>query len=110
MSQDPETMASELCSDIHPSGERCSLPAGHFPATKHALAPEVHRCHARGCTKPVKPEMLMCLKHWRMVPKPIQRRVWAAYRDGQCDDKQPSNVWHAAANAAIAFVAAKETP
>ena len=96
------------CPVLDPSGERCSLDDGHFPATKHRLAPEVHRCHARGCTTPVKPEMLMCLKHWRMVPKSIQRQVWSAYRAGQCDDKNPSASWHAAADAAISVVAQTE--
>lgn len=69
-----------------------------------------HHCHARGCATPCKPEMLMCLKHWRMVPRKLQRAVWATYRPGQCDDKQPSVEWHEAADAAIAAVAAKEAP
>jgi hypothetical protein len=67
-----------------------------------------HHCHALGCEAPTKPEMLMCLKHWRMVPRGLQRRVWATYRPGQCDDKRPSEAWFQAANAAIAAVAAKE--
>ncbi len=69
-------------------------------------APEsAHRCHARDCEVPVRPELLMCLKHWMMVPKRIQRLVWAAYRPGQCDDKRPSREWHKAADAAIGYVA-----
>ena len=67
-----------------------------------------HHCHARGCATLVKPEMLMCLRHWRMVPKDIQRRVWATYRPGQCDDKRPSEAWHEAADAAISAVANRE--
>lgn len=67
-----------------------------------------HHCHARGCTKEVKPELLMCLRHWKMVPKPLQLEVWKHYRPGQCDDKNPSEAWHKAADAAIAAVAAKE--
>lgn len=67
-----------------------------------------HVCHARGCTVPVKPEMLMCLKHWRRVPKVVQRAVWANYRRGQCDDKRPSREWMTAADAAIGSVARKE--
>lgn len=47
----------------------------------------------------------MCLKHWMLVPKPIQRLVWAGYRPGQCDDKRPSRQWHQAADAAIGYVA-----
>lgn len=47
----------------------------------------------------------MCLTHWRLVPRGIQVKVWAAYRPGQCDDKDPSEEWHAAADEAIAAVA-----
>jgi hypothetical protein len=76
------------------------------------FAPEpranVHRCHAVDCDEPVPPEMLMCKPHWRMVPRELQRRVWATYRDGQCDDRSPSYSWHAAADRAIAAVALAE--
>jgi hypothetical protein len=70
--------------------------------------PDGHHCHATGCTKAVKPELLMCLAHWRMVPQIIQRAVWANYRPGQCDDKDPSEAWHVAADAAIGAVASRE--
>lgn len=66
-----------------------------------------HICHARGCHTPVPPEKLMCLGHWKMVPKTIQRAVWRHYRDGQCDDKRPSVEWHDAANCAIGWVSLK---
>lgn len=67
-----------------------------------------HHCHARRCTVPVPPEMLMCRRHWFMVPKKLRDAVWATYRPGQCDDKQPSEAWHKAADAAILAVAQKE--
>ena len=67
-----------------------------------------HTCHARGCATPVPPERLMCLLHWRRVPRALQRAVWAAYRPGQCDDMSPSRAWHRAADAAIGFVARAE--
>lgn len=67
-----------------------------------------HICHARGCKTPVKPELLMCFKHWKMVPRNLQRNVWKHYRRGQCDDKNPSLEWHAAADAAIKAVFEKE--
>jgi hypothetical protein len=73
-----------------------------FPPERRELP---HTCHARGCATPVKPEMLMCFAHWRRVPKKIQRAVWAAYRPGQCDDKDVSDKWTLAADAAIGFVA-----
>lgn len=52
--------------------------------------------------------MLMCRRHWFMVPRGIQRSVWATYREGQCDDKRPSKEWHEAADAAIGYVAIRE--
>jgi hypothetical protein len=67
-----------------------------------------HKCHARGCTTPVKPEFLMCFRHWRQVPRKIQDAVWAAYRPGQCDDMRPSREWHRAADAAIGYVAKQQ--
>lgn len=67
-----------------------------------------HHCHARGCQAQVKPELLMCWNHWRLIPKKIQQAVYLHYRPGQCDDKQPSKEWHAAADAAIGYMAQKE--
>lgn len=67
-----------------------------------------HHCHAKLCTTHCRPELLMCPKHWRMVPAILKRRVLATYRRGQCNDKSPSLAWHEAADAAIASVALKE--
>ena len=60
-----------------------------------------HTCHARRCTKVVQPKMLMCLAHWRLVPKDLQRRVWHTYRTGQEIRKDPTPAYLAAADAAI---------
>jgi hypothetical protein len=68
-----------------------------------------HTCHARGCAVFVKPEFLMCGRHWKMVPARIQRAVYRHYRPGQCDDMNPSKEWHEAANAAIGTVAKRES-
>ena len=94
-----------LCPAVHPSGAKCRKEAGH--EGNHTPRNE-HHCHARGCMVATRPEMLMCRRHWFMVPKPLRDRVWATYRPGQCDDKQPSAAWFAVANAAIAAVASKE--
>lgn len=67
-----------------------------------------HHCHARFCAKACKPEWLMCYAHWKMVPRPLQQAVWAAYRPGQCDDMKPSPEWFKAADAAIEAVFEKE--
>jgi hypothetical protein len=69
---------------------------------------DAHTCHAIGCTRVVMPELLMCGRHWRMVPRLLQKLVWAHYRPGQCDDKDASKEWVVAANAAIHAVAFKE--
>lgn len=67
-----------------------------------------HHCHATNCTTDVPPEMLMCRKHWRMVPRKLQGRVWSTYRDGQCDDWNPSTEYCVAAADAVKAVAEKE--
>jgi hypothetical protein len=67
-----------------------------------------HTCHALGCDKTVPPRLLMCGRHWAMVPKPLQRTVWATYQPGQEDSKDPSGAYLAAAKAAIAAVARQE--
>jgi hypothetical protein len=67
-----------------------------------------HHCHARGCEVAVPPRLLMCARHWRMVPTNIKRRVWLWYRDGQEERKDPSPEYLRAADDAIEAVARKE--
>lgn len=91
-----------MCDGIDaPPGSRCRKCGREGPTLGH-------HCHARGCRVATKPELLMCLKHWRMVPPSLKRAVWSTYRQGQCDDKDPSIEWHKAADDAIAAVAAYE--
>lgn len=63
-----------------------------------------HTCHVPHCEVVVPSKQLMCGRHWRMVPAPMQKAVWRYYRPGQEIDKKPSLQWDAAANAAIKFV------
>lgn len=67
-----------------------------------------HRCHAEDCNVEVAPSLLMCPRHWRMVPADLQGAVWRTYRKGQEIDKRPSAEYLAAATAAIRAVALKE--
>lgn len=67
-----------------------------------------HLCHALRCKTPVEPKLLMCGRHWRMVPKPLKDRVWATYRPGQEVTKDPSREYVKAALAAVNAVADKE--
>lgn len=72
------------------------------------LALLAHTCHARGCTVLVPPRMLMCLAHWRAVPRALQAAVLATYRPGQEICKDPTEAYLKAAQAAINAVAARE--
>lgn len=71
-----------------------------------------HTCHAEGCPLHVPPAMLMCRRHWSMVPRPLQRQVWATYQDGQEalaeGGPRPSSAYLDAARAAVEAVATKE--
>jgi len=49
-----------------------------------------HTCHARGCEKEIPERLLMCLRHWNLVPVDLKLAVWRTYREGQEIDKQPS--------------------
>lgn len=45
-------------------------------ATGHGL----HNCAAEGCQKQIASHRFMCLNHWRMVPRTLQRAVRDAWR------------------------------
>lgn len=63
-----------------------------------------HKCHAEGCLVSVPPKLLMCARHWRMVPQGLKLAVWRHYRPGQEIDKNPTEEYLAAARAAIESV------
>jgi len=64
-----------------------------------------HTCHALGCRTKVPPRLHMCAKHWSMVPRHLQRRLWAEYRPGQERDMQPTAAYLRAAAACVEAVA-----
>lgn len=63
-----------------------------------------HVCHATRCTVQVPPKMLMCRRHWYMVPKPLRDAVWAAYVPGQEIRKDPTDEYMAAQQQAVLAV------
>ena len=67
-----------------------------------------HTCHALGCRTMVPPRLHMCAKHWRMVPRQLQRRLWAEYRPGQERDMQPTPAYLRAVGACVRAVAEVE--
>jgi len=50
----------------------------------------------------------MCLRHWRMVPRDLQRAIWRHYRKGQEIDKRPTVAYLFAQREAVNAVAAQE--
>lgn len=38
-----------------------------------------HICKAKGCDRVVDDDKLMCVRHWRMVPRDVQQKVWSAF-------------------------------
>ena len=67
-----------------------------------------HPCHAIGCNEEIPPRMLFCLRHWRMVSRPLQRRVWAAYVPGQEIRKDPTDAYLEVQKEAVTEVARRE--
>lgn len=50
----------------------------------------------------------MCKRHWYMVSQIIRAAVWKHYREGQCDDMNPSAAYCRAAKVAVEEVARRE--
>lgn len=67
-----------------------------------------HTCHAMGCAVRCPPRFLMCLKHWKSVPRSLQQRVLQAYVQGQEIRKDPTDEYMEAMKAAVHAVAVKE--
>lgn len=68
-----------------------------------------HHCHVPGCDVTVPPRLLMCRKHWAMVPSQTRRDVWRYFDPSQCEGApgarpRPTESWTRAARAAIEAV------
>lgn len=66
-----------------------------------------HKCLAKGCEAQLPASRLMCLDHWRLVPREIQDRIWQHYQRGQTL-RTASPEWVSAAKDAVRAVAAAE--
>lgn len=42
-----------------------------------------HVCHAEGCAVEVPRRIFMCPRHWRMLPRALQRLIYSTYTPGQ---------------------------
>ena len=68
----------------------------------------MHVCHATGCKVLTNRVTSICRRHWYSLPREMRARIWAAYRPGQCDDRQISREYADAARDALRYIAAKE--
>lgn len=71
------------------------------------LAPMETRteCAARYCDKPViQPGHLMCVMHWRMIPRDKQKEIYKWYRKGAEQDCHPMTEYLALVNGVIKYV------
>lgn len=59
-------------------------------------------CPAVGCSVKIPRTQLMCRHHWRLVPRHLQVRIWAAHKEKAWDE------WRKAAKEALVAVALKE--
>ena len=67
-----------------------------------------HVCHATGCNVAVPPKMLMCRKHWYMVPRPLRDAIARMYVPGQEITKDPTDEYMVAQRAAVQAVELRE--
>lgn len=67
-------------------------------------------CEAVGCQHLVQPGFLMCMDHWRQVPKKLQAQVWTTWRELNRRGATPEHAqrYRAAKQAAIDAVHAKQ--
>ena len=68
---------ADAAADVEPTGTLAGLRARIAGG-----APMTHLCPARTCPREVPDHLLMCGIHWRLVPPPAARAVYAAYDHG----------------------------
>lgn len=90
---------------VEPGQTSLPLVSPPEPVRPRPARQPAHHCHLPGCDVAVPPKLLMCRKHWAMVPSAIRRDVWRYFDPAQCSDQPnrplPSESWHRAADAAI---------
>ena len=58
------------------------------------------RCFVGECGQRIPPTLLMCRRHWAMVPPDLGDAVYREYRRGKQRGEHPSRAWAKAAMAA----------
>jgi hypothetical protein len=69
--------------EVEPAGTLAGLRARIARGQQTRSDPMTHLCPARRCPREVPDHLLMCGIHWRLVPGPLARAVYAAYGRGE---------------------------
>lgn len=67
-----------------------------------------HVCLAYGCGILVQPRYLACARHWAMLPRLQQERLWATLRHGPGMERLPTLEHHDAVRVAQATISQRE--
>lgn len=65
-----------------------------------------HTCHWPGCTRAVPAAMWGCYRHWMTLPKYLRDKIWASFKPGQEETKDPSRGYVAVAREVQEWIAA----
>jgi hypothetical protein len=75
------------------------------------MSSRLHTCAAEGCEKQIASRLLMCIVHWRMVPKALQRLVYSTFRNwsgSRFTSGNAHDLYRGAVTQAVAAVREKE--
>jgi len=53
------------------------------------------RCAAYGCSTSISDAFLLCFRHWKLLPRPLQQAVMRHYRPGQNVETTTAAYWQA---------------
>ena len=69
---------------------------------------QTHKCAARSCDKRISLNLLMCGRHWMLLPRRIRERIWSEYHKGIADGTHPTGAYALAVDEAVRAVDGKE--
>lgn len=67
-----------------------------------------HTCHARQCDIPVPAKMFVCKRHWNMLSKELQKKIWSVYVEGQEKRKDPTEEYIVVQKECVEYIASIE--
>lgn len=68
------------------------------------MEPNRTQCAARYCEVRVTDGMLMCIKHWKLLPKPMQKELHKWHRQGAEQGVHPMTEYTAATIRCVNFI------